>query len=199
MLPAESTAIPNGRAPVVPKMDDAACAEPANVAAQSSDAQTPASTVAQRRQEEPTAKFIITDPQFPNSVGVSRVSGGDRGRAPTDDLKVSLRRKLQNVTAERGSCVAAVFLGTVPRKRAGVKFGGIQPSVSVQRIRCLVFGSSGERSPNLECRCAPARPTSKDRCPNRRRSQCLKALNDVQNSSRPASQRSGRLSTARAC
>ena len=75
MLPAESTAIANGMLPVVPKIADAACAEPTNVAAQSSDAQTPASTVAQRREEEPTAKFIITDPQFPNSVGVSRAGG----------------------------------------------------------------------------------------------------------------------------
>ena len=74
MLPAESTAIPNGRAPVVPKMDDAACAEPANVAAQSSDAQTPASTVAQRRKEEPTAKLIIPDPRFPISAGLLKVS-----------------------------------------------------------------------------------------------------------------------------
>jgi len=40
-----------------------AAAQPVNVAAQSSDAQTPVSTVAQRREEEPAAKFIITDPR----------------------------------------------------------------------------------------------------------------------------------------
>jgi hypothetical protein len=75
MLPAESIVIAYGLLPVVPKMDDAACAEPMNVAAQSSDAQRPVSTVAKRRQEEPTTKFIITDPRFPNRVGLSTVSG----------------------------------------------------------------------------------------------------------------------------
>ena len=42
--------------------------------------------------------------------------------------------KLLNVTVGCASCVAAGFLGTVPQRRAEVKFGGIQPSVSVQQI-----------------------------------------------------------------
>ena len=199
MLPAESTVTLYGLLPVVPKIADAACAELANAAAQSTDAQTSASKITQRREEKPATKFIITDPRFPNSVGVSRVSGGDRGRAPTDDSEISRMRKLLNVTVGCASCVAAGFLGTVPQRRAEVKFGGIQPSVSVQRIRSCFVCSSGERCPNLECRCAPARPIRKGRCPNRRRFQRLWAQSDVQNSSRPASQRPGRLSTARAC
>ena len=71
-----------------------AAAQPVNVAAQSSDAQTPVSTVAERHKDEPTAQFIITGPRIPNSVGVPRVSGGDRCRAPTDDLEVSLVQNL---------------------------------------------------------------------------------------------------------
>jgi hypothetical protein len=82
MLPAESIAIPCGPVPVVPRGDEAASAEAANVAAQSSAAPAAATAPATLLNEPPATKLIIRFPSIENHVDLSTAREPTRAAAP---------------------------------------------------------------------------------------------------------------------
>jgi hypothetical protein len=79
--------IPLGVVPVVPRIDEAASAEAANVAAQSSAAPAAAIPPATRLNEPPATKLIIRFLSIQNHVGLSTASELTRVAAPPALLK----------------------------------------------------------------------------------------------------------------
>ena len=86
-MPAESTTIPCGVSPVVPRIDEAASAEAANVAAQSSAAPVAATAPATLLRELPVTKLVIRFPQVRNRIDLSSIKEPTRVAAQADYCK----------------------------------------------------------------------------------------------------------------